>query len=53
MQQQIEPSAKAAGIKASCPSLRHTCASHLLEAGAEVLAIKARRGHASIQSSER
>ena len=28
-------SAKAAGITASCPSLRHPCASNLLEAGAE------------------
>ena len=40
-------------IKASCHSLRHTFASNLLEAGAEVIAIKELLGHASIQSSER
>ena len=44
---------KAAGIKASCHSLRHTFASNLLEEGAEVMAIKDLLGHASIQSSER
>jgi integrase/recombinase XerC len=33
--------------------LRHTFASNLLEAGAEVIAIKDLLGHASIQSSER
>ena len=45
--------AKAAGIKASCHSLRHTFASNLLEAGAEVISIKELMGHASIKSSER
>ena len=49
----LERYAKAADIKASCHSLRHTFASNLLEAGAEVIAIKELLGHASIQSSER
>jgi len=53
IQQQIERYAKAAGIKASCHSLRHTFASNLLEAGAEVITIKELLGHASIESSER
>ena len=49
----MERYAKAAGIKASCHSLRHTFASNLLEAGAEVISIKELLGHASIASSER
>ena len=49
----MERSAKAAGITASCHSLRHTFASNLLEAGAEVISIKELMGHASIKSSER
>jgi site-specific recombinase XerD len=53
IQKKIERYAKAAGIKASCHSLRHTFASNLLEAGAEVIAIKELLGHASIESSER
>jgi site-specific recombinase XerD len=53
MQKKLERYAKAAGLKASCHSLRHTFASNLLEAGAEVIAIKDLLGHASIQSSER
>jgi site-specific recombinase XerD len=53
MQKKIERYAKAAGIKASCHSLRHTFASNLLEAGAEVISIKELLGHASIESSER
>jgi integrase/recombinase XerD len=53
IQKKLERYAKAAGIKASCHSLRHTFASNLLEAGAEVISIKELLGHASIQSSER
>ena len=53
MQKKLERYAKAANIKASCHSLRHTFASNLLEEGAEVMAIKDLLGHASIQSSER
>ena len=53
IQKHIERYAKAAGIKASCHSLRHTFASNLLEAGAEVITIKELLGHASIESSER
>jgi site-specific recombinase XerD len=40
-------------MQASCHSLRHTFASNLLEAGAEVISIKELLGHASIASSER
>ena len=53
IQKKLERYAKAAGLKASCHSLRHTFASNLLEEGAEVMAIKDLLGHASIQSSER
>jgi len=53
IQKKMERYAKAAGVKASCHSLRHTFASNLLEAGAEVIAIKELLGHASIASSER
>jgi site-specific recombinase XerD len=53
MQKKMERYAKAVGIKASCHSLRHTFASNLLAEGAEVLAIKALLGHASMEASER
>ena len=53
IQKKIERYAQAAGIKASCHSLRHTFASNLLDAGAEVISIKELLGHASIKSSER
>ena len=53
IQKKMERYAKAAGIKASCHSPRHTFASNLLEAGAEVISIKELMGHASIKSSER
>jgi len=53
IQKKMERYAKAAGLKASCHSLRHTFASNLLEAGAEVISIKELLGHASIGSSER
>jgi len=41
IQKKMERYAKAAGITASCQSLRHTFASNLLEHGAEVVAIRA------------
>jgi site-specific recombinase XerD len=53
MQKKMERYAKAAGIKASCHSLRHTFASNLLEEGAEVISIKELLGHASLEASER
>jgi site-specific recombinase XerD len=53
IQKKMERYAKAAGIKASCHSLRHTFASNLLEEGAEVISIKELLGHASMGSSER
>ena len=53
MQKKMERYAKAAGIKASWHSLRHTFASNLLEEGAEVTSIKELLGHASMESSER
>jgi len=40
IQKKMERYAKAAGIPASCHSLRHTFASTLLEHGAEVIAIR-------------
>jgi site-specific recombinase XerD len=45
--------AKAAGVTASCHSLRHTFASNLLEHGAEIVTMKEFLGHASMTSSER
>jgi integrase/recombinase XerD len=53
IQKKVERYAKAAAIKASCHSLRHTFASNLLEEGAAVISIKELLGHASIKSSER
>jgi site-specific recombinase XerD len=53
MQKKMERYAKAAGIKASCHSLRHPFASNLLEEGAEVISIKELLGHASMESSAR
>ena len=53
IQKKVERYAKAAGLKASCHSLRHTFASNLLEEGAEIVSIKELLGHSSIGSSER
>jgi integrase/recombinase XerD len=53
IQKKMERYAKAADIKASCHSLRHTFASNLLEEGAEVISIRELLGHASVASSER
>jgi len=53
MQKKMERYAKAAGLTASCHSLRPTFASHLLEHGAEVVAIRDFLGHSQIASSER
>jgi site-specific recombinase XerD len=49
----LERYAKAAGIPASCPSLRHSFASNLLEHGAEVITMRDFLGHRQISSSER
>jgi site-specific recombinase XerD len=53
IQKKIQRYATAAGITASCHSLRHTFASNLLEQGAEIVSIRELLGHASISSSER
>jgi site-specific recombinase XerD len=53
IQKKIQRYANAAGLTASCHSLRHTCASDLLEQGAEIVSIREWLGHASISSSER
>jgi integrase/recombinase XerD len=53
IQQKIPRYANAAGITASCHSLRHTCASNLLEQGADLVSMRELLGHASIASSER
>src|SRR5215470_12942267 len=53
IQKKMERYAKAAGITASCQSLRHTFASNLLEHGAEVVVIRDFLGHSQIASSER
>jgi site-specific recombinase XerD len=53
IQKKMARYAKAAGIVASCHTLRHTFASNLLEPGAEIVSIRELLGHASITSSER
>ena len=53
IQKKMKRYAKAAGITASCHSLRHTFASNLLEHGAEVVVIRDFLGHSQIASSER
>lgn len=53
IQKKMERYAKAAGIEASCHSLRHTFASNLLEHGAEVVSIRDFLGHSQVASSER
>jgi site-specific recombinase XerD len=53
IQKKMERYAKAAGLTASCHSLRHTFASNLLEHGAEVVASRDFLGHSQIASSER
>ena len=53
IQKKMERYTKAAGIPASCHSLRHTFASNLLEHGAEVVTIRDFLGHSQIASSER
>src|SRR5207249_7475806 len=53
IQKKMERYAQAAGITASCHSLRHTFASNLLEHGAEVVTIRDFLGHSQIASSER
>jgi site-specific recombinase XerD len=53
IQKKMARYATAAGISASCHSLRHTFATNLLEQGAEVVSIRELLGHASITSSER
>jgi site-specific recombinase XerD len=53
IQKKMERYAKAAGVPASCHSLRHTFASNLLEHGAEVVTIRDFLGHSQIASSER
>src|SRR4030095_8969189 len=53
VQKKMERYAQAAGITASCHSLRHTFASNLLEQGTEIVTIKEFLGQGSIASSER
>jgi integrase len=53
IQKKMARYAKAAGITASCHSLRHTFASNLLEYGAEIVTIQEFLGHASVTSSAR
>ncbi len=53
IQKKMERYAGAAGVTASCHSLRHTFASNLLEEGAEIVSIKEFLGHRSVASSER
>jgi len=53
IQKKMARYANAAGIVASCHSLRQTLASNLLEQGAALVSIREWLGHAAISSSER
>ncbi len=53
VQKKMQRYAEAAGVEASCHTLRHTFASNLLEQGAELVVIKDLLGHASVKASER
>jgi integrase/recombinase XerD len=53
IQQKLQRYANAAGITASCHSLRHTFAANLLAQGAELVSIREWLGHASSSSRER
>jgi len=50
----IRQSARSAKIKkqVTCHTIRHTCATHLLEAGANLIAIKELLGHRNIETTQ-
>lgn len=53
IQKRMEYYAKKSGIKVSCHQLRHTMATQMLNAGAQLVTIQDLLGHSSIRTSER
>ena len=53
IQKRMEYYAKKSGLKASCHQMRHTMATQMLNAGAELVTIQDLLGHSSIRTTER
>jgi site-specific recombinase XerD len=53
IQKRMEYYAKKSGLKVSCHQMRHTMATQMLNAGAELVTIQDLLGHSSIRTTER